>query len=348
MGAFWLVAACAGPSGDPQPGDTSTGDSAPADDTAPPTPVELHGTTVLPEDTTLVEPLTAAAVLIRFGDGPVVDATLVSTPVEADGSFTLVLPEGAPEADLGALDPNADPVVTGALYAVLAFEDADGDGAWAEGETVRGLAMDGWLIWTDAWRLADLGMAGQYAANRCLLDTTVPLSWREGYPHYSALEAGVTVPLRGLPARLTLGGTMEGEGYLGLAAVPYAALTGADLPVAFDVPFAPTFSVSLDEAPPADADQGSDPDWRWTVHMPVLYTTTDWSTWDGASACSGDDPVYVRYTRPVTTYRGYRFLDCYDGNVGWRVARSDPEIGTVYLASAAAAALSVGPGCPAF
>ena len=318
-----------GPEGDSRadsaPADSGAADSGPTDSE----PSVLAGTTVLPEDTTRTAPLTAAATLVRFGDGPQIGGTLTSAPVGEDGTFTLTLPGAAPEGDVTTLDAHADPVVTGALYAVVVFEDSDGDGGWTEGETLRGLAMDTWLSWTDAWQLVDLGFSGQYAANRCLLDSTVPLAWREGYPRFSPLDAGVSVPLRGLPATLVLGGTMSGTGYAGMAGVPYAAVAGEDLPVAFDVPFASTFSVSLTDAPPDDTDYGSDPDWRWTVHLPVVYVTDDWTAWDGATACAAGLPVYARYTRAVTTYRGYRFLDCYQGNVGWRMARSDADLGTV-------------------
>ena len=361
-----LLLACTGKG--PAASDTATGPTG--DDTGTPvdtqdtgpTSVALAGQLVLPEDTKVGASLTVGAVRITFGDGPAIGETLAATAADPSAPFTLELPaslsaQPALEADLQG--------TTGALFVLHAFEDTNGDGAWSEGEPLRGLAMDRFLAWIqdlpgveDGWQLVDLGLAGQYAPNRCSLDSTVPLTWRaeEGYPLWTGLTEGEEIRLRGLPARLTIEGTIASvpEGVRGLVSLPYATVTGDapdELPI-FDLPAeAGPFSVELEAEPPDSHDLGSDPDWRYALELNLLYEDLDsdeaWSwgdAYEGSSTCVDDHWVYTRYTREVSSYRGYRFLDCYEGNVGWRLARTDEDTGAaVFLSSEEATRVVVDP-----
>jgi hypothetical protein len=74
--------------------------------------------------------------------------------------------------------------------------------------------------------------------------------------------------------------------------------------------------------------------------------------WTGAdpaprvSTCADRMSVAFRYTRPVSTWRGLRLLDCYSGQVGWRLVRWDEAVGNeVYLPAEAALALRSEDGC---
>ncbi|MDP2316595.1 MAG: hypothetical protein Q8P41_27120 [Pseudomonadota bacterium] len=368
---------CDGPNKDAAPetggGDADTDTDADSDtdtdadtdtdtDTDPPEPQTLAGVVTIPAGAARSGGETVAVVRIVFGDGPLVGATLASAVVGGDGAFALEIPGAPADTDLTALERDA-PDLRGALYAIVAFADTDGDGAWAEGENLLGLAMDTWLAytvgdaaWPAGWWLADLGLAGQHAPNRCLLDTTAPLAWRDGYPLASDLSDGVVVPLRGLSAPLDLAGTVGTlpAGVAHLAALPYEGVFDVTqvYPAAADIPVATgPFALTLVDPPPADTDYNSDPDWRYTVHLNVLYTDRDgtggWTVddpLDGGTTCLDGALVYARYTRPLSTYRGYRFLDCYDGTVGWRAVRTDAASGAaVYLTAAEAASLVMEP-----
>ena len=71
---------------------------------------------------------------------------------------------------------------------------------------------------------------------------------------------------------------------------------------------------------------------------------TDWNLL--ATTCLDGEVVYTRYTRELDSYRGWRFLDCYSGTVGWRATRTDPDTGALaFLSPAEAAALTVDTTC---
>jgi hypothetical protein len=214
--------------------------------------------------------------------------------------------------------------------------------------------MERWLVYTtgdadypEGWSLVDLGLDGQYRPNRCLADTTAPFGWRTGYPDFYAVEEGLTVSLDGLPTELVLAGTF-GElaaGALTLQGVPYQQLVDDSLgwPSLYELPIADTFSVTLSDEPPDEQDMGSDPDWRYTM---AINLVGDADGYDGAATCLDGESVYTRYTRTVDSWRGYRFLDCYTGTVGWRAARTDPDTeAVVYLSAEEAASLTVDNTC---
>lgn len=360
---LWLPLLCACRCGAGRESDPDSDDSETAPDDSEPAPQALTLAISLPEDVQPGPAVTLAAVHVRFGEGPAIGDTLASAAA-GEGSTLLTLPEAAPSTHVVALGHDLVPV-EGALYMLAAFEDLDADGAFREGEPLLGVAMDRWLLWVHregaesaapalhAWRVVDLGIAGQYAPNRCALDSSWPMEWQvdRGYPVEHALGEPVTVPLRGLPATLALAGAAENlpAGPWRLAGLPYPAFTERSVQPAFDLPLAEgatTFEADLAATPPAEDDVGADPDWRFTMHLPLLYADADgsggWSDGDepeGTSTCFGGEPAWARFTRPVSTYRGYRFLDCYGGTVGWRAARYDPAGTLQYLSSAEARAL---------
>lgn len=346
--------------------ETPTVDSGtPVDtDTSP----SLAGTAVLPEDTERDVPLTAGLVRVEFGEGPLLHETLSAAPVEASGDFLLSWAGDAGTA-VASTPGNDHPDALAAFYLLLVFEDADESGTWEEGERIAGGALDRWLVWLEGevpegwprgWSVVDLGLAGQYKPNRCLSDSTLILTAREedGYPVFYDLDSAVAVRLRGLEADLTLAGSMSGleaehDRFLSL---PYQALTAetiADYDPVFDVAAAEgAFSVALTEAPPEAHVYTSDASWRYSVHVNLLFEDVDGDgAWDHeaddltpATTCAGGLWTYARYTWPVSDYRGLRFLDCYEGQVGWRTALTDPDSGsTVYMSSAESAALEVDP-----
>jgi hypothetical protein len=234
-------------------------------------------------------------------------------------------------------------------------EDADGDGLLSEAiDRVMGADMDRWLIYLDAnetpddpelsegwplgWSLVDLSLSGQYQPNRCLYDTTEPLLWMTGLglaPIFYDLSGGVEVPLAGLSASLTLAGD-PGTPADGVVALPYQHLyQGEDLEKVFDsAVISGTYGGTLTSAPPDSHDVNGDPDWRYTYAIVVPYTDQDLDEQytliddlENATLCAQEQQVYLRYTRPIQRYRGYRFLECYGATVGWRLATTDPESG---------------------
>jgi hypothetical protein len=357
---FALMVAChCGPAPESVPPD-ETGPLPDTHDSAPPEAVTLQVALALPEDTLLGVEATVAVVHVRFGEGPLIGETIVSIPATLGEPALLELPLAAPVEHHEALG-NLYLPVTGSLYMLVAFQD-DGDGLFQEGEPLLGVAMDRWVMWYEldlvlddsgaeaparAWRVVDLGIAGQYAPNRCALDTSWPLEWMmdAGYPVYHPVEDAVSLPLRGLEARLELAGTIRDlpEESLRLAALPYPHLGERAVSAGFDQALAPgqtDFEALLVDAPPAEDDVGSDPDWRYTMHLLLPYSDEDGSgdfgrddALEGSSTCLDGEHVWPRYTRPVSTYRGYRFLDCYDGTVGWRLVRYAEHGGVEYLGS---------------
>jgi|GEM_PF-2871588 len=330
--------------------------TGPGDDTGSvPWAYAIAGQAVDVEDTRRPDALRAAAVLVRFGiefqEDLETGEGVSQDEVNPDGTFVLGLAEAPPEEHLGPLSNVYDDALVGALYWVMVYEDDDRDGAFTAGvDRVAGGDMDRWLIyldqadnpeaeaWPRGWSLVDLQLSGQYEPNRCLFDSTEPLLWMTGLglePEFHELASDVEVPLAGLTASLTMGGQV---GILadGVVALPYQHLVqGVDLDKVFDTPVdANAYLGTVTEPPPDSHYVNSDPDWTYTYALPVPYSeaTRDgaYSTADdleNATLCVGDEQVYLRYTRPVTTYRGYRFLECYGGTAGWRLATTDPESG---------------------
>ena len=311
----------------------------------------VSGVVVEVEDAVLEGDLRVAAAQVHFGlffgEEVTVGETLTSEAVAADGSFELGLPATPELSAIEPLSKNLAETLSGTLLWIVAFEDLDGDGDFDEGEPVRGGDMDRWLLylssspgdtggafddWLAGWSLVDLQLSGQYQPNRCLYDTTEPLTWMQEYGEqavFQDLSVGLEVLLAGVPATLEVQGTMEGDGAVGLS---YQHLfAGADLDPVFDVAGAEgRYTATLTEAPPDSHDVGADPDWRYTYALALPYGDLDGDDrytladdLDNATVCQEGQRVYLRYTRPVATWRGYRFLECYGATVGWRArARS--------------------------
>lgn len=346
--------------------ETPTDDSGPWVDTG--SSPGLAGAVLLPEDTVGGEPLTAGLVRVEFGEGPLLHETLAAAEADAAGDFLLTWPAEAGTA-VASSPGNDHPDALAAFYLILIFVDDDASGTWEEGERIAGGALDRWLVWLEGelpedwpvgWSVVDLGLAGQYKPNRCLSDSTLILTAREddGYPVFYDLDSAVAVRLRGLEASLSLGGSMSGldAGHERFLSLPYQALTPetiADYVPVFDVAAAEgAFTVDLSEPPPLSHAFSSDASWRYSVHVNLLYEDLDDDgAWDHeqddlspATTCAAGLWTYARYTWPISDYRGLRFLDCYEGQVGWRTAYTDPDSGSsVYMSSTESAALTVDP-----
>jgi hypothetical protein len=337
-----------------------TGESPPdsAADTDPPNGTILVLPSV-PEDTSFEGDARVSLVHVVFGEGPRMGETVASEPLSLDG-VRLALPWPVPEEDAVDLSPQQG--IEGALYALVAHRDDNADGAFDEGERLLGVAMDRWLLLVhsleedhervvvNTWRIVDLGIAGQYEPNRCALDSSWPLEWMsdQGFPVYAEWSEPIALPLRGLEAQLGLELPLVGlvRDDLRFAVLPYPHLNHQAVQPLLDQSLeAGQGSVggTLDSEPPAADDVGSDPDWRYTMHLLLPYLDSDgsggWSTADeveGASACWQGELAWARYTRAVHSYRGYRFLDCYGGTVGWRPVHYADHGGIGYLSSAQA------------
>ncbi len=344
---------------------THTGDSTA--DTAQPQVELVLELQAIPEAPVEV-PLTLGVVHVSFGsleDGPVAGDTIASSAASV-GAVTLALPAVAPGEH--AVQLSRQHGIGGSLYMLAAFEDSNQDGAFQEGEPLLGVAMDRWLLWrttdcwecdtglpVERWEVVDLGIAGQYEPNRCALDTSWPLEWMEdyGYPTYHDTGETITVDLRGVASSVVLEGSLVEltRDDLRLAVLPYPWLAHGEVQAAYeqDLPLdSEDFSVTLEQQPPAEDDVGSDPDWRYTMHLLLPYVDSDGSgSWtladelEGSSSCFEGELAWARYTRAVSSYRGYRFLDCYSGNVGWRLAHYADHGGIEYLSSEQALQLAL-------
>lgn len=322
-------------------------------DTTPPGPL-LLGTASFPDDTPAAEALSLGVVRIVYGDGPLLETTLSVAPLNEDGRWAVELPQAAPEEHIGALS-RMDTSLTGALYAIVAFYDADGDGAFTEGEPLRGASFDRMLLWLSGeppegyplgWSVVDSGFAGQYEPNRCRLDTTEPLLWRsaQGYPVFYGLSDMVSMRLSGVEVGLHLAGSVPDaqDGVFGVVGLPYQAFSGGVSDRIYTVAVSgQRFEAQLDAPPPDTHYVGGDPDWAYTYHFNLLFRDLDQDQVfdyteevEGSTTCINDQPVYTRYTRPVHSWRGYRFLDCYGGTVGWRSVQIDPDSSAVRYLSA--------------
>jgi hypothetical protein len=360
-----LVGCQCGPAAETD-GPVDSADSTDTHDSAPPAPVALSLELIQPEDTLPATEPTVGLVHVRFGDGPAMGETLASVRFTDGQAGTLELPAAAPVEHLASLG-NLYLPVSGSLYMLAAFLD-DGDGQFQEGETLLSVAMDRFVMWYEldlspddsgadvpvkTWRVVDLGIEGQYAPNRCALDTSWPLEWMmdAGYPVYHELDEPIRLTMRGLEAELSLHATivdLPAEPPR-LAALPYPHVGERAVQAGFDLALVkaqPEVSAALSAVPPAEDDVGSDPDWAYTMHLLLSYVDSDgsgdWTTDDaleGSSTCLDGELAWARYTRPVDSYRGYRFLDCYGGTVGWRLVHYAEDGGVEYFDNAQAAGL---------
>ena len=158
--------------------------------------------------------------------------------------------------------------------------------------------------------------------------------------------------LRGLPATLTLAGTAVDV--TGVGIFPYQNLLGkADMPLLADGDASSgTFSLTLTDPPLEEAWITGDPDWNYAFGILQTYTDTDESGGytakdDRASltTCFEGNDAIARYTKPVTAWRGWRLMECYSGNAGWRLVTEDVEGGWKdFRTSAEAASLTIEDG----
>ena len=346
----------------------------PLDDTAPvtddtgdsgePAVVEpvITGSIVLPEGTARSADITVGVVHVRFGWGPKIESTLVSAVVADDGSFTLALPDEPLGVSIYSVED--DPDLDGATYLLIAFEDTDKDGAFTEGEPWLGAPLERLVVfleesaalptgWAAGWSLVDSGLSGIHDNDKCALDRSNPLTFREsgGFPVFSAITDPVQLPLPGLPATLTMSGTVDGFSRMGV--FDYMALQGyADTPLMADVDADGSFTLTLSEAPSEDSFLNSDPDSSYALGVPLAYTDTDSSgsysdkdTLSNVMTCLDGEDAMARYSRPVSTWRGWRVLECYGGNTGWKLVTESIEGGwREFRTSAEATSLHVADG----
>ena len=371
------------------PADKAAGESSEAEETAPdpdtgqgqdsgppaPRTASVAGQVEVPESTSATGELAVSVVHLTWNEGAVtLGLSLDSERVDADGRFSLRLPDPPPASHLSQLSPSDQPDVVGAMYALPVFvPDDPASPVFYEGQLIRGLPMDRFVIWLDpttvgdsgwpgGWSLVDSGMAGSYSPPFCHLGSSQPLTWRwyDGYPVFHALDSPLSVRLRGLPARLELGGTVTST--VGdddrLAAIPQQVASGDDTrlsPLA-DMALADGgFGATLTETPADDYDSSGDADWRFSMSLLLRYADDGDGAWtlsgDGAqttlqTACDGRRPAYLRYTREVSTWMGIRLLDCYEGQAGWRLVTLDESTRAyTYLSDAASQRLTVDDGC---
>ncbi len=133
----------------------------------------------------------------------------------------------------------------------------------------------------------------------------------------------------------------------------YQELAGsAEIAPFADVAGGETFSLTLSEAPPDEAWITSDPDSNYALGIPQPYTDTDKSGGysDGddrriSTTCLDGDEAIARYTKPVTSWRGWRLIECYEGNAGWRlVTRASDGGWRTFRTSAEATTLHIEDG----
>lgn len=340
--------------------DTARGDSG--DSALPEVEPVITGTVLLPEDTLMPAEVTVGVVHLRFNWGPSVEGTLASAVVAEDGSFTLALPSAPLSVSIYGLEEKLK--LDGATHFLIAFEDTNKDGRFDEGEPLLGAPLERMVVfledgptlpegWITGWSLVDSGMSGSYETGNCLLDTDSPLTWRDyaGYPDFFQITDPVEIPLRGLEATLTLAGTAVEIARMGVFAYQDLADGAAIAPFA-DVASTDTFSITLAEPPPEEAWITADPDWNYALGIPLAYTDTDtsggYSKGDERSnltTCLDGEDAIARYTKPVTAWRGWRLMECYEGNAGWRLVTQAADTGwKSFRTSAEAAALHIEDG----
>jgi len=245
---------------------------------------------------------------------------------------------------------------------LLVFED-DGDGQFESGEMIRGGTLSRLLVylvspqndWPEGYSLVDTGLSGVYETGNCLLDTDKPLLWRDyaGYPEFHPIDQSISMVLQGHPAQLTMSGSNDLANN-GLVVLPYQTVEeGQNLTAFSDTSINETFQVTLTDPPPEDTDINADPDWRYALGIPLAYTDTDDdSTWSSshdttrASTCLNGETAVARYTRPVSNYRGWRVMECYGAQAGWRLVTKDSVGGwKEFRSSEEATSLSMSENC---
>lgn len=357
--------------GDTQDGSDALDGSDGSDGTSTPS-VPLAGHVVVPSWASGLPDLAVSAVPVAFGasGGPTLTAALASASIGDDAMWRLDLPSTPPQSAITQLERDGE---RGVVVAVIAH---DGAAPFVDGGApMRGVAMSDLLVWLEApserlgwpagWSRVDTGLAGRYADDsRCLLNTDQPLSWRAdaGYPRLRGWDDDLGVALPGLEASLTVEGTLpdldpDADGVIGAW---YAFFLGErGVGAAFDSPVDATgaFAASLSETPPAGAWLTGDPDWTYAAAFAVAYEDEDGDgAWQEAerlvdrSVCIDGELAIFRYNRPVTTWRGYRFLDCYGARAGWSLATpADDETWTEWRADGLAESLTGdAASCPLF
>jgi hypothetical protein len=285
---------------------------------------------------------TLAVLPMVFGEGPAFGAPLITAPLGADGAVALALP-AAPAGPHGALG-RAFPGLRGSLYGLRL-----GAGDGADGTAILAFPLDRTLLWVEdrgespwpaGWSLVDLGLSGPHQPGRCLLDTTEPLAWREGYPHAQPWADGVALTWRGPPTPLPVAlPAPDDAAATALRGVPFVWEGEGPAEDLFSLP-AGAASLTLTDAPPAGSRVGGDPSWVAHLYQPRAE--------DAAGAvvgigCVDGAPVALRWTAPVTDWRGWRLLECYGGTVGWRaVTPNETGAWTNFLDAASLARLRVG------
>jgi hypothetical protein len=333
-----------------RPGETdSGGDTDTSDDTADPieAPPVLTGTIDLSELGALPDSVRLALVPVYFGEGPRVGAPVATATPDEAGAFALQPPLSPPALADQYQVGEAQPLdVSGATYAVLAYQASAPDAPWTDGDPLYGVSLSALLVWLDdtapgqgwpaGWSIVDAGLAGTYGNERCLLDTEVPLQWAtdDGFPVFSALEGPVVIPAPAAPRGLALApSVVGGDAEQRVAALAYQEVFQGipGLAPGFDVAMdeAGGWTVSLDAAPPPEGLLNPSAQLPYSLVVPLRYTDDDtsggWSegdTTDRATLCDTDGArVMVRHTPAPTSWAGMKLLDCQGGRGGWSAVR---------------------------
>ena len=357
-----LIAACKGGTTDP-PAKTGNDSGSTADtdtdtdldtdtdadtdldtDTGEPPPPVVSGQLDLTALGALPANLRVALVPIFFGEGPRLGTAVATATPDASGAFSLQPPESPPPLSdryqVGEFQPLD---VSGATYAILAYEAAGPEAPWADGDPLHGAALSALLIWLDdtapdqgwpsGWSLVDAGLAGTYGNNRCLLDTQVPLQWavETGYPVFSATDMLVDLTPMGAPRALDLVASVADGTPARIAALPYREVFEGEegVPPAFDGSLEDGLTAMLDGAPPAESQLNPSAELVYSLFVPLAYDDTDasgnWSEGDaadGTTLCSETgDRLLIRHTVAPSSWSGLKLLDCQGGLGGWTAVR---------------------------
>ena len=324
-------------------------DTDTAGDTADPieVPPVLSGTLDLSELGALPADVRLALVPVYFGEGPRVGAPVATTTPDATGAFSLQPPLSPPALSDQYQVGEAQPLdVSGATYAVLAYQASGPDADLIDGAPLYGVSLSALLVWLDptapdhgwpsGWSVVDAGLAGTYDNGRCLLDTELPLQWAvgAGFPIFADPGSPIGVPSIAAPRGLSLAPAVTGADAGQRVAAPayqevFQGHRGID--PAFDVPIdeAGGWTVALDAAPSPDGLLNPSARLPYSLVVPLRYTDSDasgaWSdddTSDRATLCDTDGArVLVRHTPAPTTWAGMKLLDCQGGRGGWTTVR---------------------------
>ena len=318
--------------------DTDTGQPPPQTGT-------LYGNIVLPVGAAGAVPdLKLGLVGIEFSDGDTTE-TIAITPVEIGGSYTLALTTPPPAALLTELEDTIYPGLMGAPFLLLAFSDTDDNDRFIPGERIAGGSLSRLVFWlegdvpdgfVEGWNLIDTGLSGPYETGNCLLNTTSPIVWRSelnrNYPAVYGFDEPVDIPLYGVEVGLSIGGVAVGlDAGDRLSLVPYQTLyedpAKEPLPTLAELSLkGGTFSADFREPLEARYDVSPDPAWGYGLAFGVVYQDAD-SSGDytpgeastDASLCVNNSLAALRYTSPVANYRGWRLMECYQVQAGWRI-----------------------------